>query len=145
MMSSPMADSVSTPATTKVAAHIGQRSPRAKAAVQRMNTTAKIPLTRTDHQPRQRGNGFRSFLADLGFGQGDLRPDDFLDVANNILKHIGQRAIWPHPVLPFGQSRVMARPIRNPTAAAASSAGPGLFFTSTSTSPRTLLRSFLRT
>ena len=45
IMSSPMADSVSTPATTKVAAHIGQRSPRAKAAVQRMKTTAKIPLT----------------------------------------------------------------------------------------------------
>src|SRR4029453_19166846 len=45
MVSNPMADSVSTPATTKVAAHIGQRSPRAKAAVQRMKTTAKIPLT----------------------------------------------------------------------------------------------------
>jgi hypothetical protein len=110
-----------------------------------MKTTANRPLGAPTTTHANEETAFEASWRDLGFGQGDLRPDDFLDVANNILKHIGQRAIVPHAVLPFGQSRVMARPRRNPTAAAATSAGPGLFFTSASKSPLTRLRSFLRT
>ena len=40
---------------------------------------------RTDDHPCQRRNGFRRFLVELGFGQSDLCPDDFLNVTNDVL------------------------------------------------------------
>jgi hypothetical protein len=86
-------------------------------------------------------------VCQLCFREPNLRSNHFLQAAEDVLQDVGQRAIGWHGALHLShgrQSRDIARPSRKPKAAATSNAGPGLFFTTPSTSDAMRFKSCVR-